>query len=30
MKGTEGSKVIPKLKPEPQDHVVPEKILWFV
>ena len=25
MKGTEGSKVIPDLKPEPRDHVVPKR-----
>lgn len=25
MKGTEGSKVIPELKPEPRDHVVPKR-----
>ena len=25
MKGTEGSKIIPELKPEPRDHVVPKR-----
>ena len=30
MKGTEGSKVIPELKPEPRDHVVPKRFYgWF-